>query len=84
MGMSRVLWQDKVLSEVQRVMEAGKKKGKSGWEKRTARDLACRANIHIERYWFGLSDKDDLVHALAFLMMAVAVDRGHTDSTEDK
>jgi len=83
------LWPHTVVDEIQKVMEEGEAKGKSGWERLPADEHVCRAIEHLKYYeppdypHAFERDEDHLAHAFCRLMMAVAIERGYVKGDED-
>jgi len=79
------LWPMQVIREIQTVMEAGERAGKSGWEQLSPETHARAAYNHLKQYFandFVLPSEDHLAHAFTRLMMALAIQRGYVKEND--
>lgn len=82
--MSEELWPYKVVNEIQKVMEKGEAKGKSGWENVPVVEHVHRAYDHLTGYFCDDRTEDHLTRAFCRLMMAVAIERGYVKPEEGR
>ena len=72
------LWPYRVMNEIQRVMEEGEAKSKSGWDEMPVVYHAERAQEHLNALIGDNEQREDhLAHAFCRLMMAIAIERGY-------
>ena len=76
------LWPYRVVEILQRVMEQGEKKGKSGWQRVSMGEHMDKAHDHLaearESYDLDIPKSEDhLAHAFTRLMMAIAIRDGY-------